>query len=295
MLSQNHVSRSPIAASAVEFVAKISITAETDVAANRRLPLNIGLVIDRSGSMENAPIEYAKAAAIQVIEKLHEHDYCTVVIFDTEIDVLADGETMNEVNKRRLIHRIQHVYARGGTDLHAGWHTCVNRQLRINNRELVGRVFLLSDGHANTGLTDVTQLGAQAAAFHRQGISTSTFGIGDGYNEVIMGALASNGEGNTHYISEVQHIEECFRQELAALFTAALRDTQLHITVPTGYSVQIVGERPHTLRDREMTIHFGTIMRAEQRNIYLHIKADTPPAAGSVTMPVRATGLDAQG
>jgi Ca-activated chloride channel family protein len=292
MQLNSQISRSQVGSQGIEFIAKVSITAPKVIQSTQRLPLNIGLVIDRSGSMGHIPMEHAKAAAIQVIEKLQASDYCTVVIFDTQIDVLADGMAMNAANKQLITQRIREVASRGGTDLHAGWSTCVERQLRIRHKELVGSVFLLSDGHANSGITDNVVLGKTAAEYHQQGISTTTFGIGNGYNEMLMGALASNGEGNTYYISETRHIEECFSQELGQLFTAAVRKTQVHLEAPVGYAVTVVGERPHTHDNNRITINFGTLMNEEQRDIYLHVKGLAPQAYGTVSMPMTVEGID---
>lgn len=288
--SQN--SRTPVGAHEIEFITKVSMNASKVAARAQRLPLNIGLVIDRSGSMGQIPMEHAKAAAVQVVEKLQATDYCTVIIFDTKVDVLADVMPMNTANKQLLIQRIAQVTSRGGTDLHAGWSACVERQLRISTKGLVGRVFLLSDGHANAGITDEVVLGKTAAEYHQQGISTTTFGIGNGYNEMLMGTLASNGEGNTYYISQTRHIEECFSQELAELFTAAMRHTVMQIETPIGYAVSIVGDRPHTRRDNHITINYGTLMSEEQRDIYLHIKALAPQVYGTVSMPIAVQGID---
>jgi uncharacterized protein YegL len=292
MLLNSQISRSPVGAQGIELIAKVSVTAPKVTQTAQRLPLNIGLVIDRSGSMGTIPMNHAKVAAVQVVEKLQADDYCTVVIFDTQVDVLADVMPMNAANKQLLIQRIAQVASRGGTDLHAGWSACVERQLRISTKGLVGRVFLLSDGHANAGITDEVVLGKTAAEYHQQGISTTTFGIGNGYNEMLMGALASNGEGNTYYISETRHIEECFSQELGQLFTAAVRKTQVHLEAPVGYAVTVVGERPHTHDNNRITINFGTLMNEEQRDIYLHVKGLAPQAYGTVSMPMTVEGID---
>ncbi len=293
MLLNSQISRSPVGSQGIELIAKISVTAP-QAASNKqqRLPLNIGLVIDRSGSMGTTPMNHAKAAAVQVVEKLQANDYCTVVIFDTEVDVLADVMPMNAANKQLLIQRIAQVASRGGTDLHAGWSACVERQLRISTKELVGRVFLLSDGHANAGITDEVVLGKTAAEYHQQGISTTTFGIGNGYNEMLMGTLASHGEGNNHYISETRHIEECFSQELAELFTAAVRKTTMQIEVPIGYAVSIVGNRPHTREGNRIIVNFGSLMSNEQRDIYLHVKGLAPQVYGTGTMQINVNGTD---
>lgn len=292
MLLNSQISRSPVGSQGIELIAKVSVTAHKVEQTTQRLPLNIGLVIDRSGSMGRIPMEHAKAAAVQVVEKLQAHDYCTVVIFDTQVDVLADVMPMNAANKQLLIQRIAQVASRGGTDLHAGWSACVERQLRISTKGLVGRVFLLSDGHANAGITDEVVLGKTAAEYHQQGISTTTFGIGNGYNEMLMGTLASNGEGNTHYISETRHIEECFSQELSELFTAAVRKTTMQIEAPVGYAVSIVGDRPHTREGNRIIVNFGSLMSNEQRDIYLHVKGLAPQAYGNGAMQITVDGIN---
>ena len=65
-----------------------------------RIPLNISIVIDRSGSMEGIKMGYAKKAAKGIIDQLKQDDIVSVVIYDTYVDTVQSPT--NVIDKEKI-------------------------------------------------------------------------------------------------------------------------------------------------------------------------------------------------
>ena len=107
-------------------------------------------------------------------------------------------------------------------------------------------MILLSDGQANEGVTDPTEIAAQCATLVSKGITTSTYGLGNSFNEELMVAMARAGAGNHYYVDTADDLMEPFQQELELLGNLCLRDQRLAATVPDGFSVEVVNQLPKT-------------------------------------------------
>ena len=79
-------------------VIEVSITAPTVDTENKKTPLNIGLVIDRSGSMQGEKLHYAKQAAVHMIDLLSPADRAAVVMYDDNVDVVCASQPMTAEN-----------------------------------------------------------------------------------------------------------------------------------------------------------------------------------------------------
>ena len=114
----------------------------------------------------------------------------------------------------------------------------------VSQRTGLKRVILLSDGKANEGLTDATALAAQCAEWAARGVTTSTYGLGNSFNEELMVAMARAGGGNHYYGDTAEDLMDPFQQELELLNNLCLRDLRLSATVPDGVEVQVVNDLP---------------------------------------------------
>ena len=187
--------------------------------------INLALVIDRSGSMATRNMEAAKAAAIGVVNNLGENDVLSVVDFDTQISVLAKGLSMTASGKREAILKIAELHSRGGTAMAAGWFEGGRCAADVIDRTdfNTGHIVLLSDGHANQGMTDPRELMQHATELASRGITTSTVGIGDNYSPLQLDALAEGGQGRLHDAEGGHEIVEVIMQmAIYAGFPAAL-------------------------------------------------------------------------
>ena len=172
----------------------VRITPPTLPSDQARSPLNLSLVIDRSGSMGGPKIQQACEAACFAVENLRPCDRLSVVLFDDRIETLIPSTFATD--KQALLTKIRQVNARGSTALHAGWVEGGIQVSQYLNPAHLNRVILLSDGQANVGETRPDAIANDVHGLAQRGVSTTTLGIGQGYHEDLLAAMASSGDGN---------------------------------------------------------------------------------------------------
>ncbi|RYF87373.1 MAG: VWA domain-containing protein, partial [Chitinophagaceae bacterium] len=118
----------------------------------RRVPLNICIVIDRSGSMSGVKMGYARKAAKGIIDQLKSEDIVSIVMYDNVVDSVQ--EPVQVLDKTAIHKKIDAISSRGGTNLWGGTEKGYEFVARNYKPGFINRVLLISDGLANVGLTD---------------------------------------------------------------------------------------------------------------------------------------------
>src|SRR5271157_2190187 len=104
-----------------EVVVKIDLSAIADRQRHRRTPLNLAVVLDKSGSMTGAKLEKTKQAATQLVDRLAPNDVFSLVIFSDEARVLLPAQKVED--REAIKEKIAGIEAGGCTALHAGVKT----------------------------------------------------------------------------------------------------------------------------------------------------------------------------
>ena len=181
----------------------------------KRPPLNLALVIDRSGSMAGTPLSQARKAARFLARELSPADRLAIVVFDHEAEVLMPSMQVND--PELFVHAINSIETRGATDLQLGWCTGAMQVAEHLDPKAVNRVLLLSDGHTNHGITDADVIAQQVQGLSQNGVSTSAFGLGGGFDEDLMAAIASGGDGTLAFIDNPKQLPDLYANELSGL------------------------------------------------------------------------------
>lgn len=289
------MSRSALQAQNGELIIEVAVQApDRKMHTTTRMPFNIAIALDVSSSMQGDKIRHAKQAAQRIITRLEPQDSCAVVIFSSESQVLFPSTAMTPHAREAAIAEIEKTVAEGNTALYAGWNDAVNAvEQSAIGAQAIQRVFLLTDGEANIGPADPEEVARAVAAVQQRGISTTTFGLGQGYNERLLGLMASAGEGNTYFIQDADDIDAYFGQELDQLFTTTLRNTVVSVTIPAEFSYEVVGDRNHSRAGAALTIPLGALLSGEARTFLLYLHTHRAPIApGEYPITVAVTALD---
>ena len=253
-------------------VVKVGLTGAA-LPAGERPAVNLALVLDRSGSMQGDRIVRAREAAIAAVQRLDERDYVSVVVFDDRIDVLAGAQTASEANKAAIVEKLRTVEARGATAIFGGVSAGASEIRKNLARKLVNRIVLLSDGEANVGPSSPEELGLLGASLVKEGVSVSTLGVGLGYNENLMAALATRSDGNTYFIENGDDIPRIFDAELGDAFQVAARDVKLSVRFRDAFPVELIG-RDGRIEDGVVSVDFNQIYSRQEK--YVLVRTEFP-------------------
>ena len=211
-----------------------------DVVATPRAPLDLALVIDRSGSMSGRPLEAALESAARIVSGLRSDDRVAVVAFDSEIEVVQP--LVSATDRTSLVQRIRSIDARGSTDLFGGWEEAVKQLAPFTRKDRIARVILLSDGQANQGLVNEQEIFARVTKAAGAGITTSTVGLGHGFNESLMTGMATAGEGVANFGQTADDLDEAFEEQFAILSNSFLRQVKVSVQGGSDVQARLVGE-----------------------------------------------------
>jgi len=201
-----------------------------------RVPLNIAVVLDRSGSMaEGKKMPFAREAAAFAVAQLLPTDRVSVTLFDSEVETIVPGGPA--ADKPGLVRRIEQIKPRGATDLHGGWAEGGRQAESGLIPGGVNRVLLLSDGLANVGIVDPNTIAVEARGLAARGVGTTTMGVGDDYNEDLMEAMARAGDGRYYYIESPAQLVDIFQTELQGLMATVGQKVSLGLEPMAGAAV----------------------------------------------------------
>lgn len=244
--------------------------------AGKRAPVNLGLVIDRSGSMgSEGKLEKAKEAAIMVIRRLDREDIVSVVLYDSQIQVLVPATKVRD--KETIISQIRRIGPGGSTALYGGVQAGAEEMRKFLSHGRVNRMLLLSDGLANVGPQSPAELGNLGGGLIHDGISVTTIGLGLGYNEDLMSQLAYRSDGSHYFAEEARDLAKVFDQELGRALSAVAQGVTIHIRCEPGVRpVRILG-RDGRIDGMEVFIPIQQIFSRHER--YAIVELEVPGLA----------------
>ncbi|MEI7576154.1 MAG: VWA domain-containing protein [Armatimonadota bacterium] len=192
-----------------------------------RTPMNLCLVIDRSGSMEGQPLEYVKQACTHVVDLLMPTDVLSIVTFEEVVEVLMPPQQVT--NKDMVKAGIARLAAGNTTNLYDGISLAMQQVSQFIETNRATRMIVLTDGDPTAGIKDYTALTTHAGELQKKGISVTFLGFGPDYNEELLAGMAKKAGGTYHYIPQPQMIPDIFRDELNKLMTTVTRNMSLEL------------------------------------------------------------------
>lgn len=278
-------------------VLKVALQAAEREQAAKRPPVNMALVIDKSGSMQGERIQQARQAALAAVDRLRDDDIISVVAFDDNVTVLVPA---TKASSRAEIRRgIEQIQAGGSTALFAGTSKGAAEVRKFLEREQVNRVILLSDGQANVGPDSPGALGELGGSLMKDGISVTTIGLGLGYNEDLMVRLARESDGNHSFVENANDLVAIFDREFGEAMSVIAQDVEIRIECGAGIRPLRTLGRSSEISGQTVITQLNQLYGGQERHLLLEVEvpAHEPEAIvelASVTATFRDLGTNKQ-
>jgi len=186
-----------------------------DTAAKTPAPLDLSIVIDRSGSMAGKRLTNALAAARTAVERLREGDVVSIISFDTQVAVVVPPTRIDCTTRQDVLAKIPSIHVGGDTCISCGIDSAM--KLLAQHTNMVDRILLLSDGEPTAGVRDVDGFRHIAENCRRMGASVTTIGVDTQYDERVMSAIALSSNGHHFFVGDPSGLPSIFDQEMIAL------------------------------------------------------------------------------
>jgi Ca-activated chloride channel family protein len=265
-----------VLSSAENFVLYVLLEAVArGVGGGGRLPLNLSVVIDRSGSMyDEQRLEFVVEAVKFLADNLAPDDKVSIVAFADKAQVIVTPDQGHDRNQvKRAIDDIDLLDIGGGTKMALGMSAAIGEVKKNLDASRLNRVLVLTDGqtYEETACVDLAQQ-------NREGISFSTMGVGVEFNEKLLQRIAQDSNGKYHFIGNPSEIPGIFEDELQGLRAISLRNGRIEVTLSQGVQVR------EAFRASPEIYAMGTPMVGEDRKVSYEIGDLESGVPGSVLM-----------
>ncbi|MBZ0310224.1 MAG: VWA domain-containing protein, partial [Anaerolineae bacterium] len=267
-----------------------------------RSPLNLSVVLDRSGSMAGDKLARVKEAAQFLVRQLGASDRFSMVTYDDHVEVNVPPGPV--IFKDSINQTIQAIHVGGSTNLSGGWlkgcqmvsegiefsrlaenasDEADSGEKSLVQRSNINRVMLLTDGLANQGICDAKRLGMMAQQKREEGVPTTTMGVGLDFNEDLLTTMAVEGGGHFYFIDNPDKIPGIFAQELQHLLEVVGQN--LTITLIPASEAQFVRQLnayPMTRGSSEVTFQLGDLSGDEIKTLLLELSVPQLQGLGRI-------------
>ncbi len=256
----------------------LEVTAPDLPTSGRRPPATLVVVLDRSGSMSGQRLNGAKRALRDLVDRLDPADSFGLVSFDDSTSVVVPAGPLND--KPSTKRAIDSVTPGGSTDLSAGYLRGL-QEVRRAATAGAARLLLISDGHANAGVTDPQQLRHVAASASTNGVTSTTLGYGLGYDETLLGAIARGGNGAELFAEDADSAVGQIAGEVDGLLAQSVQAASLLVTMASPVAgVRIANDLPAQPVPDGIMVELGGFLSGELRKLVLTFTVPGMPALG---------------
>jgi Ca-activated chloride channel family protein len=256
---------------------ELSLTAgrrDDEPAAGRR-GTDLVVVLDRSGSMQGAKLDYARRALQQLLSGLSADDRFALLGYSDAVQKHCDLLPANDLNRGLMHSAVNGIFAGGATNLGDGLRAGIEMITAAGDSGRPGRVILISDGLANRGVTDPAALGHMAAAAAGREFAVSTVGVGADFNEFLMTQIADRGAGAYYYLENPEAFAEVFQKEFLAARSASVAGIAVRMVLPPGVRLLDASGFPVTLSGDTAMFHPGSLRPGQHRRLFLTFQVPT--------------------
>jgi len=246
-----------------------------DLEARPRVPTDLVVVLDRSGSMQGEAMYHAKASVRELISQLAEGDRFAVVTYSSGAQLTVPLAPATHEARERWNRAVDAIAVGGGTNMASGLDLATQTVARQRRPGRSVRVILLSDGHANQGDHSFEGLRARAANAVAGEYVLSSVGVGHGFDEILMTSLADAGTGNFYYVERAGDLGQVFAGEFASARETVASALAVSVALAPGVEVVDAAGYPLERSGSRVVFRPGSLFAGQERRIWLTLRAPT--------------------
>jgi len=254
----------------------ITITAkdQADSKIQSNKPVDLIIVLDRSGSMKGKKIQDAKQAIINIIKTMAGHDRLGLLSYADGVSQQAPLLKMTSANRNRLLAKVREIKAGGGTNLSSGLQKAM-QMLNLTEKAGNAKIILISDGMANQGITNPLTLGEIASQVVKKEASISAIGVGIEFNQYLLTNIADQGSGTYHFLEDPAGFTAIFQRELSRTKIAAATGIEIHIPLKKGMLLTEAAGYPVENRPGLSIFKPGSLLPGQSRTFFISLQVPT--------------------
>lgn len=201
-------------------------------------PINVSLVIDKSGSMSGDRIKHAKQACKEFVKRLRSQDLISIVLFNNGVEVIIPAQKVGN-NNAQLLQKIEEIQVGGGTNLNSGLLQGYEQVAQNYKGQYANRVIMLTDALTNTGQINPSAIVKNSSNYKEDyQIDIAVIGVGVNFNNDLSRQLTSSNKSSIHFINDAADIQKVFIDELESLMSPVAKEVTLELTVGDGLQIQ---------------------------------------------------------
>jgi Ca-activated chloride channel family protein len=246
-----------------------------------QMPLNLSLVLDKSGSMQGQKIKNLREAAKLVVDRLGSQDTISIVAFSDRKYLIADSQPVTD--KEMLKKRIGRIRDGGGTAISGGMAQGLKELEKALAPDTVSRMLLLTDGQTFGDEKQCKKLGQAAGD---KGIVVQALGLGDDWNEDLLDEIAGASGGMADLIESPDEIMDVFDRTVKSMQDTVVQNAQMILRLANGVTprqvwqvlpiISNLGYRP--LSDRDVQVMLGELEKTQPRSLLVELLIGPRPA-----------------
>ncbi len=240
-----------------------------------RSPMAVSFVVDTSGSMAGPKMDNARLAAAAMIESLSDGDIVSIYGFATDVTEVSPPTVLDPVSRQMLLRNVGHLVAGGGTNLEGGLRAGISRMTSAPISHAVRRVFLISDGQANVGVTDPRALGYLAAGATEVGTQITAIGVGYDYDPMTLNAVAVQSAGRMHHLGTPDQMAAILETELSWMSRSVALSAVLEVRPASGIVILGAATTGATVVDGVLRMPLGAITAGQRRELLFRVRVPT--------------------
>ncbi|MEM7080676.1 MAG: VWA domain-containing protein [Pseudomonadota bacterium] len=222
--------------------AGLGFASNIDASRWQRPAANIIAVVDRSGSMDGAPLAMVRHALHTLADTLGPDDRLAIVVYGDGAITMLPSTSLQTAHLPIIRRTIDRIESQGSTNMEAGLQ--LGYQLaRQSAAEFAAtnqgrsRVLLFTDERPNVGRTDADSFMTMARTASLEGIGLTTLGVATHFDAALATTIASVRGGNLFFLDNRSTVARVFGTELDFMLAELAYDIQITVQPNPGWRI----------------------------------------------------------